>query len=353
MRLLGQDKRLHAMKLRPDTLDDLWHLYNIVEAGDHVTATTQRTVVIDRGIDAGEEKARKKTMTLTVQVERVEFHDFANRLRLIGTIVGTDEQGRYHTLNIEPLEEVGIAKRQEWKEHQVKRVAEAVRAGERPVVVFLAIEDGEATLAVLRQYGLQEVGQVTGPGSGKRTGKEEDRGPWFGEIAASLQQHAKENGVVLVVGPGFTKDQFLAYLKEKHKDLAKRTLVDSTAHAGIVGIREAMKRGLVDRVDKEARVAIETRMVEKVLEAIAANQPSAYGLGEVKRALELGAASLLLVTDRLVREGHAEALLALAKATQCEAHVVSTGHEAGKRLDLMGGAAALLRYALPSLPPPG
>lgn len=344
MRLLGQDKRLRSMTLRPDTLDDLWHLYNLILPGDRVTAATQRTVTVDRGIDAGEEKARKKTVTLTVLVERVEFHDFANRLRVLGTIVGTDEQGRYHTLNIEPLEEVTVAKPLDWKDHQVARVQEAVRAAERPLVVFVSIEDGEATLAVLRQFGLQEVGVVAGPGSGKRTGKEEDRGPWFGEIALGLRQHVRDTGSVLVVGPGFTKDQFVAWLKEKQPDLAKRCLVDSTAHAGVVGIREAMKRGLVDRVDKEARVAIETRMVERVLEAVAADRPSAYGLGEVKRALDLGAASLLLVTDRLVREGGAEALLALAKGTQCEAHVVSTGHEAGKRLDLMGGAAALLRY---------
>ena len=205
MRLLGQDKRAHAMKLRPDTLDDLWHLYNLLEPGDLVTATTQRTVMVGRG-DAEEEKARKKTVTLTVQVERVEFHDFANRLRVLGPIVGTDEQGRYHTLNIEPLEELSVAKAAPWKDHQVQRVTEAVRAGERPLVVFVAIEEGEATLAVLRQFGLQEAGVIQGPGSGKRTGKEEDRAPWFGEVAASLRQHAGDTGVVLVVGPGFTKD---------------------------------------------------------------------------------------------------------------------------------------------------
>lgn len=335
------------MKLRPDTLDDLWHLYNLVEAGDLVTATTQRTVTVGRG-DASEEKAGKRTVTLTVQVERVEFHDFANRLRVLGPIVGTEEQGRYHTLNIEPLDELNIAKPEEWKDHHVQRVSEAVRAGQRPLVVFVAIEEGEATLAVLRQYGLQEAGVVPGPGSGKRTGKEEDRGPWFGEILLGLRNLVPETGTVLIVGPGFAKEHLHRWLKDKAPELARRCLVDSTSHAGIVGIREAMKRGLVDRVDKEARVALETRLVEKVLEAIAADQPNAYGLAEVHRALEAGAASLLLVTDRAVREGRAEELLALAKRTQCEAHVVSTGHEAGKRLDLMGGCAALLRYALPA-----
>lgn len=344
MLLLGQDKRLRSMKLRPTTLDDLWHLYNIIQPGDHVTATTQRTINLPRG--EGEEKVAKKTVTLTVQVERVEFHDFANRLRVLGSIVGTEEQGRHHTLNIEPLDELTVAKPHDWKDHHVQRVQEAVRAAERPQVVFVAIEDGEATLAVLRQYGLQEVGTIPGPGTGKRTGKEEDRGPWFGEILLGLKTFIPQTGTALVIGPGFTKDQLLAWLKDKAPDMAKRVLVDSTAHAGIVGIREAMKRGLVDRVDKEARVAVETRMVEKVLEAIGMGKPSAYGEAEVKRALDMGAANLLLVTDRMVREGNAEALLALAKGTQCEAHVVSTSHEAGKRLDLMGGAAALLRYAM-------
>jgi protein pelota len=345
VRLLGQDKRARSMKLRPDTLDDLWHLYNLVEKGDHVTATTQRTVNVPRGED--EQKVAKRTLTLTVKVDRVEFHDFANRLRVLGEIVGTEEQGRHHTLNIEPLDELTVAKPRDWRDHQVQRVTEAVRAGQRPLVVFVAIEEGEATLAVLRQFGLQEAGTISGPSSGKRTGKEEDRGPWFGEILLGLKQLVPETGAVLVVGPGFAKDKFLAWLKDHDRDMAKRCLVDSTAHAGVVGIREAMKRGLVDRVDKEARVAIETRMVEKVLEAIAAQSPSAYGEAEVKRALEAGAASLLLVTDRMVREGNAEALLAFAKGTQCEAHVISTGHEAGKRLDLMGGSAALLRYAMP------
>jgi protein pelota len=345
VRLLGQDKRLHAMRLRPETLDDLWHLHNLVEPGDIVTAMTTRTVNVPR--DEGEEKVRKRPVALAVKAERIEFHDFANRLRVLGTIVGTEEQGRYHTLNIEPFDELTVTKPAPWKDHHVERIGEAVKAGERPLVVFVCIEQGEATVAVLRQYGLQEAGVISGPSGGKRTGQEQDDAPWFGEVLLALRTLVPERGSVLIVGPGFAKDKLLAWLKGKAPELAQRCLVDSTAHAGIVGIREAMRRGLVDRVDREARVAIETRMVEKVLEAIAASRPAAYGEAEVDRALRLGAASLLLVTDRMVREGRGEQLLARAKRTQCEAHVVSTGHEAGKRLDLMGGCGALLRYAPP------
>lgn len=344
VRLLGQDKRARSMTLRPDTLDDLWHLYNLVEAGDLVRATTRRTSEAPR--DEGQGKARKRTLALTVKVERVEFHDFANRLRILGTIVGTEEEGKHHTLNIEPLDDLTIAKAEAWRDHHVERVAEAVRAGQRPLVVFVSIEDGEATLAVLRQYGLQEAGVIPGPGTGKRAGKEEDRAPWLGEIAAALRGLVPEGGRVLVVGPGFAKEHLMAWLKDKAPDLAQRCIVDSTSHAGIAGIREAMKRGLVDRVDKEARVALETRLVEKVHEAIGASEPVAYGEAEVARAVGEGAASLLLVTDRLVREGRAKAMLEQAKRTRCEAHVVSTGHEAGKRLESLGGCAALLRYAL-------
>ena len=336
------------MTLRPDTLDDLWHLYNLVRSGDLVTAETFRTA--DKpgmAEDAG--KAKKRPVKLTIAAERVEFHDFANRLRILGPIVGTDEQGRYHTLNIEPFTEVTLTKPGEWRDHEVERVAEAVRAGERPQVVFVSIEDGDATLAVLRQYGLQEVGVIAGPGTGKRLGKVEDPDPWFREILLGLTTLMPERGaVVLVVGPGFAKDHLLRWLKDKAPDMAARCIVDSTSHAGVLGIREAMRRGLVDRVDSQARMALEERLVERIMEALGRGEPVAYGPAEVARGLELGAASLLLVTDRHVREANGADLLDRAKQTRCEGHVVSTGHEAGKKLDQFGGCAALLRYAMPA-----
>jgi protein pelota len=42
MRLLHQDRRTGEIKFQIDNMDDLWHLYNIIEAGDLVMAVTYR-----------------------------------------------------------------------------------------------------------------------------------------------------------------------------------------------------------------------------------------------------------------------------------------------------------------------
>lgn len=50
--------------------EDMWHVYNLVRAGDHVTATTFRKVQRDLG--AGTESERVK-LKLTIAVESVDF----------------------------------------------------------------------------------------------------------------------------------------------------------------------------------------------------------------------------------------------------------------------------------------
>ena len=55
---------------------------------------------------------------------------------------------------------------------------------------------------------------------------------------------------------------------------------------------------------------------------------------------------MLLVTDELMRKGKAERLFRLAKRTGARYMIISTAHEAGKRLAHLGGAGAILRYKL-------
>ncbi len=54
----------------PYTGEDLWHAYNLIREGDHVTANTFRKVMKDTG--TGGESERIK-LTLTIQVEGVEY----------------------------------------------------------------------------------------------------------------------------------------------------------------------------------------------------------------------------------------------------------------------------------------
>ena len=72
--------------LVPETTDDLWHLHHVVEPGDRVAGETTRRIQRDDGRmrDTG---GQREPMSVTLAAETVEFHEFANRLRVSGEIV--------------------------------------------------------------------------------------------------------------------------------------------------------------------------------------------------------------------------------------------------------------------------
>jgi protein pelota len=112
----------------------------------------------------------------------------------------------------------------------------------------------------------------------------------------------------------------------------------------MIGVQEALKSGVVGRVAEECRVALETQVVEQLLEEIAKDGLFAYGAEEVRNALEVGAVETLLVTNEMVREGDGIELLELAERGRSRIMVVSSVHEGGKKLKALGGVGAILRY---------
>ena len=334
------------MRLRIDSLDDLWHLHELASAGDEATALTWRTAELDRKESERAGKAEKRAMTLTVRVESVEWDAYSNRLRLLGPITaGPQDVGSYHTIVVEPMTELALRKPRGLKPHHLERLDEAVAQTAKPQVVFLSLEENEAVVAVLRQYGVQKMVEVFGHASGKMyaTAKGEEEA-FFEEILLALREHRAEGAPLLVVGPGFAKERFMAYARQKQPALVKGAAIEATGQAGLTGVHEAIKRGSVERVAKESRVARETGLVERFFEALATDAPAAYGADDVARATQMGAADVVLVADRLVREGPGERFLELARSTGAKTAVISTHHEAGARFDKLGGVGALLRY---------
>lgn len=348
MKVIYKDPKGHELKLKAENLDDLWHLRNVIEKGDRVHAWTYRTLApLSGGDKLRAEKAEKKRMYLGIEVQDVEFHEFSDRLRIKGIIrEGEQDLGDFHTLNIEEGDEVKISK-EGWSESHIAILREAVGASKTPIVAFLSIEDDEALIAILRQSGVQQVATIFG----RKTGKDyEQKGgasaaeEYFKEIIPTLERAKGENALI-IVGAGFTKDAFWKFAKEYKPELLKGASIEPTGHGGITGIFEAIKRGAVDRVVKEHRVSYETQIVEKLLEEVAKPEGLAvYGPSEVEGALNSGAVDTLLVTDVFARQKKAETLIRLAQQTQAKYVIVGTLHEAGKKLEGLGGVAGILRY---------
>ena len=343
MRVLHREPRSGEIKLRIENPDDLWHLSNLVQPGDSVRASTYRREE-SKADKIRPEKAEKVRITLTLRVEKTEFQAFSDRLRITGVIVDAPQDlGRHHTLNVSVDDVLSVIKT--WKRHELQRIDEAVAATQKPLATFLSLDDEEALLAQLRQYGVQELATIRAPGHGKMFDTGDAETVYFEDILGKLRTSPLGEGLVLV-GPGFAREDFLAFLASRDAALAARVQSQGTSQAGMRGIQEALRSGMGSKLFADSRVAHETQLVERVLEAIATNHPCAYGRKEVAEAVAGGAVETLLVSESVVRDLAIEALMHDTEAARGTVVLVSPHHEAGAKLEGLGGIAALLRFPI-------
>jgi len=348
MKVIFKDLKHGEIKVVAENLDDIWHLYNIVEVGDLVRAVTFRTSEDDKADKIRTKKTEKKRMKLGIRVEEVKFHEFSDRLRIHGKIIeGPQDLGSFHTLNItcDSMEPVSIVKKS-WKHFHLKRIDEAVKQRTEPVVTFVALDEDNATVAVLRQCGVQYIADISSKRAGKMFDAPDTSNDYYAEIISVLKTVLKDGGDLVVVGPGFTREHFVKNGREKNPELFKKCHVHSTGHSGMNGVHEAIKTGLIKQITQENRVVFETEQVEKLFEEIRKNGPVAYGTKEVENALKNGAVERLLVTDKIVRTAQGEKLLDLAKQNNSDFTIINSMHDAGKKLEGMGGVGALLRFKI-------
>lgn len=347
MKILFKDLKHGEIKLVPENLDDIWHLYNIIEENDLVRGVTFRT---DEQKDDKKrsKKAEKKRMKLGIRVSEVKFHEFSDRLRVHGTIEeGPQDLGSFHTLNIDAdkMEPITIVK-EKWKDHQLNRIDEAVKQRNQPILVFVSLDEDNATVAILRQSGIQRIADIDSKRSGKMYESKDTQNDYFSEILQVLKTNKTQVSPLIIVGPGFTKEHFYRYGKEKEPSLFEKTFIHATGHAGMNGIQEAIKTGVVKQITKENRVVLETMTVEKLFEEIKKNGLVTYGFEEVKNAIQNGAVEKLIITDKIVRTQEGEKLLRAAKENNSGFIIINTMHEAGRKIESIGGVAALLRFKI-------
>jgi protein pelota len=347
MKMIFKDLKHGEIKLIPENLDDIWHLYNIISEGDLIRAVTYRTD--DQKNDKiRSKKSEKKRMKLGIRVKEVKFHEFSDRLRIHGTIEeGPQDLGSFHTLNItaDNMDKVSIIKK-EWKYYQLERIEEAVNLRNQSILTFVSLDEDTATIAVLRQSGVQWIADIDSKRSGKMYESKYSENEYFGAILSLLKLNKDKESPLIIVGPGFAKEHFLKYGKEKKISLLDNYLVHGTGNAGVNGVHEAIKSGIVEKITKENRVVFETQLIEKLFGEIKKNGLAIYGVNEVDVALKNGAVERLLITDIMVKTKKGEELLELTKQNNSEFTIINTMHEAGKKLLGLGGVGGLLRFKI-------
>jgi len=289
---------------------------------------------------------------VTISVGDVEFARFANRLRVGGEIVECsreDELGHHHTLNVEEHGEITIEKR--FKPDQIDRIEAAEEAAENADVAIATVEEGQAHIHTVAQYGTEERFSFSAP-----TGKGEyarPRSELFAELGDALAR--MDVDAIILAGPGFTKQDARDHVGERHPEVADRITTVDTAAVGDRGVHEVLKRGAVDEVQTQTRISREAELIDDLTAGIATGEKVSYGIEAVAEAAEFGAVETLLILDdrlRKERQGDGDWDLDVNDVIQSverqggEVTVFSGEFDPGRQLRNLGGIAALLRYRL-------
>ncbi len=326
------------ISLVPENADDVWHLGHLVSPGDLVFATTFRSAETPQD-KLRPEKAEKRPVRLGIRVEKVHFHEYTGRLRIMGTIESGPEPGAHHTLNIEAGTELAIIR--SWSNRDMERIERAVKASGAGEVLVLAIEDGEAQLYRMRQYGPEWM-ETIAEGSGKASGVD-GKQTLFERVLARIQG---AGGHLIVAGPGFVREDFGRFLRERAPALYARTMLVETRGSGRSAVREVIGKGALERLTGDIQLAREVSLMEEFTDRLARGEPVAYGEEEVEEAVTLGAALQVLVVDSALRGERIVRILEQGERTRARITVLSSLFEPGKQLESLGGIAAILRYRI-------
>jgi protein pelota len=349
MKIIHKEIDKGILKLRVDHSDDLWHLSHIIENGDLLYGKTYRKEM-KKTDKIRTEKLERVPVNLEIKVEKIEFSKDVMRLRVTGVITQGEEAGSHHTFNIEENSVITLNKI--WKKHQLDRIERAIKDTLTPKVLIVCIEEGDADFGLITQYGVDFPVSVSRSIAGKHeiSSRDKDKRDFFSEVAEKIieliQKYNLKN--VIVAGPGFYKDEFMNYVKENTSEISKYVINENVSAGGRSGIYECIKRGMLEKAQKDLRISLETNAVETLFESIIKNE-GGYGIKAIEKALEYGAINELLIVDKYLKNIEYEEITEKSRDQRAVVHVISSEHDAGKKLEGIGGIGATLRFKIESI----
>lgn len=381
--------------LRPDTPEDMWHAFNLLQTGDLIRCSTHRKVVKESS--TGSISSSKRRMMLTVELRKVDFDPDSLQVRISGPVEVENDHvqlGAHHTLTLELHQNFSVEKSC-WDQIFLDLLEEATNPERQ----------AEIAAIVLQGSGLAHVCLVTGALTitkakivrnipKKRTGSSQQSKAvqkFYESIYQAILQHIDFDKVkcVVVGSPGFVKDDFWEYCKLESVRRDDRAFIENKSKFLLCRASSGHKHALdemfadpgVASQMTETKVAREVKVLGKFMRLVRRNvvllwsfqlnlppppltfcqqmdtdpDKAYYGYDHVARAHEQLAIDSLLVTDELFRASDVPTRKKYVKLVESvrenggNVHVFSSMHVSGQQLQQVSGVAAILRYPLPDL----
>jgi protein pelota len=332
MKIVKFYESVGSLKLRVDTLEDLWTVQRIIFANDLVKSESERKFKSNES-----DKGELKKVVITLRVEKTELDKDAGRLRVLGKILEGKpleyiKINSYHTINIAPGDIFEIIK-SEWHDYIVDVVRNAVSDSKRPRLGIIVLDEEKALPAYLLGYGLEFRNEIYSKLSKRMSPKDfqEQQRRYFNEVIETVRDMVVDT--VVVASPAFTKDDIKAYGESTGilKKINKRIIFESISNSERSGVYELIKGERFSRILEKERIRTEFKLIEEFLTNLSTGK-SKYGLENVSIALENMEADMIFVNDSILGDNAVQHLLADAEEARIKIEVFNSTDEVGMQL---------------------
>jgi len=381
-----------AVTLCPEEPEDMWHAYNLVLVGDFLTASAIRRVTTESA-STGSTSSQRVHTNLTIKVKSLDFDPQAGQLHVSGQIARESKHakmGQHHTLDLELNRNFTIEKVVEgkdggagWDSVSQTQLMEAIDPNKSTEAVAVVLQEGLGNICFLTSHQTILKQRVEANVPRKRTGAgrsaDHDKGlqKFYTTVLDTLlrqleglleNKDSSSNFPILLASPGFVAQGFLKHINEAAaskgdkllQELVKRKafVVVHSSSGHLHSLNEVLNSPEVRARLQNTQYARETAVMDDFFTLLRKDDGRAwYGPKEVEHAVEKGAVGrgggILLINNALFRSqdvGTRRRWVSLVDRVRDteggEVRILSSDHESGRRLDGLGGIAAILTFPI-------
>lgn len=313
---------------------------------------------------------------MTIRVAKLDFDPQAGQLHVSGRVAEENKHvklGSYHTLDLELQRNFTLEKAEGWDSVALDTLREAVNQESKAQLWAVVMQEGLANICLITEHQtiLRQRVEVSLPK--KRAGStdhDKQLQKFYQTTLDSLlrQMDLSNPKPLLLASPGFTASSFQQFIKtqaaagasKQLQQLLPKITVAHSASAHLHSLSEVLSSQAVTSKLSDTKFARETQLMDRFFELIRKDDARAwYGPKECEAAVERGAVGkgggVLLISNALFRSQDIETrqrwvrLVDEVKDQGGEVRVLSSMHESGKRLEGLGGIAAILTYPIEDL----
>lgn len=368
---IDEDAGVSLLIVEPE---DMWHANNLISVGDVVHAPAFRKVTTTTA--TGSTIGKSVRINLSIKVKSTFFDPLASELKVSGTVVNENEWvsvGQHHTITLKYEKadiKFSIWKSAGWDSVALQTLREALSEDRPEAIVAVVMQEGLANVCLITDFRTIVKQRIESSIPKKRASTKDAAGGMasFYEKTLTTLRNAVDFTMprtLLLASPGFVAQDFRAYMQSEGakagdkalQRIAKEAVVVHSSTGHVHSLNEVLKSPEVQKTMRDTKFTTETSLMDQFYDKLRLDDGRAwYGTKPVEKAVAEGAVGrgggVLLVNNAFFRSMDVAtrkkyvALVDKVKEDGGEARLLSSDHESGKRLDALGGIAAILTYPI-------